>query len=68
LALVRRDLGAEYVVDLHDDSQLVNYYVSRLSELSEYERYWLVDHMGYSASRQLLSPFAKSWNERRRRS
>jgi len=75
LAQMRRDIGAKYLVDLHDDStapQRLRPKELRRALIAEREanpnaRYDLDGHMGYDHANRLLKPFAQYWNERRRR-
>jgi hypothetical protein len=74
LAQMRRDIGAKYLVNLHDDSpSLQRLSPSELRKALEVERevnphykYDLTGHMGRKHATELLDSFARKWNERRR--
>lgn len=75
LAQVRRDIGAKYLVDLHDDSTAPKRLTPKElrsgvvleRQVNPNARYELHGHMGYDHANRLLRPFAENWNERRRR-
>jgi len=73
LAKVRRDVGAKYGIDLHDNTPSKEKYGNEYSE--EFRRfcermgypmikYQIIAHMGYERALKLLSPFVKGWNEK----
>jgi hypothetical protein len=75
LAQMRRDIGAKYLVDLHDDSTALQRLgpeglrnsLALEREANPNARYDLDCHMPYSQAIRVLKPFAEKWNERRRR-
>lgn len=76
---MRRDIGAKYMVDLHDDSTAPQSLARKLEpeklrrvleeepKVAPHERYMILGQMEYEDAMKLLQPFSDYWNERRRR-
>lgn len=70
LSLLRREVGAKYGIDLHDDSPSRNWALqayakgdpSAVYEKLFHEKYELIAHMGWNTAEKLLKPFIEGWN------
>lgn len=67
MAQFRRDVGAKYGVDLHDDTpkkeEIVEYYHKYPELLQNTPKYEIIAHMSFERAVKLVTPFVEKWNK-----